>query len=452
MKKVLLSALLLCGSLTFAQNINLVQYATGFTSPTEMVHAGDSRLFVTQQNGLIRILKSDGTINANPFLNISNLTTTDSERGLLGLAFHPEYQDNGFFYINYTNLNGNTVIARYTRSATNPDLADANSAQILLTITQPFSNHNGGCLRFGPDGFLYIAMGDGGSGGDPNGNAQNINSLLGKILRIDVNNGSPYAIPASNPFADTDGADEIWATGLRNPWKMSFNSLNGDLWIADVGQENIEEINVATAGTAGLNYGWRCYEGNEPYNTSGCPTSGTFAYPVAQYDHSNNACSITGGFVYNGSLYPALTGKYIFGDFCSNRIGYTDVAGEITWTAPFTGNISTFGEDMNGELYAVGRSNGTVYRVTETTAGTVDFGTARVRLYPNPAKDMLNIDTQGAALPLETRIYDLTGKLITQKTITSALGNIALNGLSAGLYITEISNGSAVIRQKLIIE
>lgn len=452
MKKVLLSAMLLCCGYGFSQNINLTQFASGFTAPTEVVNAGDSRFFVAQQGGLIRIVNANGTVNNSPFLDISSLTTTDGERGLLGLVFHPDYEDNGYFYINYTNANGNTVIARYTRSTANPDIADANSAQILLTVTQPFENHNGGCLRFGPDGYLYIAMGDGGSGGDPNNNAQNINSLLGKILRIDVDGASPYAIPAGNPFADTDGADEIWAVGVRNPWKISFNRLNGDLWIADVGQENIEEINHATSTAAGLNYGWRCYEGNDAYNTQGCAAAATFTYPVAQYTHANNACSITGGYVYTGSLYPALVGKYVFADYCNNRIGYTDTTGEITWADGFTGNISAFAEDTNGELYAIGRSNGTIYKVVETTAGTVDFGAAQVRLYPNPAKDVLNIDVQGATLPLETRIFDLTGKLISQKMITSATGTIALNGLSAGLYIAEVRNGTAVIRQKLVVE
>lgn len=452
MKKTILSALLLCCGYGFSQNINLTQFASGITAPTEVVNAGDSRLFVTQQGGLIRIINTDGTINTTPFLDISSLTTTDGERGLLGLAFHPDYEDNGYFYINYTNANGNTVIARYSRSAANPDLADANSAQILLTVTQPFDNHNGGCLRFGPDGYLYIAMGDGGSGGDPNNNGQNINSLLGKILRINVNGAAPYAIPAGNPYADTDGADEIWAVGVRNPWKISFDRLNGDLWIADVGQENIEEINHAPATAAGLNYGWRCYEGNDAYNTQGCAAAATFTYPVAQYTHTNNACSITGGYVYRGSLYPALAGKYVFADYCNSRIGYTDTSGEITWTGSFTGNIATFAEDINGELYAVGRTNGIIYKIVETTAGTVNFGTAQVRLYPNPAKDVLNINVQGAALPLETKIFDLTGKLVSQKTISSASGTVALNGLSAGLYIAEVSNGTSVIRQKLVIE
>ena len=451
MKKILLSALLLSTAMGFSQNLDLQSFATGLTAPTEITHAGDSRLFVSQQGGLIRIIAEDGTINTTPFLNISNLTSGTGERGLLGLVFHPDYEENGYFYINYTNLDHNTVIARYSRSSTNPDVADSESAQILLTITQPFSNHNGGCLRFGPDGYLYIAMGDGGSGGDPNGNGQNMETLLGKLLRIDVNSGSPYGIPADNPYVGIDGADEIWASGLRNPWKISFNRLNGDLWIADVGQENIEEINMAAGTAAGLNYGWRCYEGNEEYNASGCDGAATFTYPVAQYDHSDNACSITGGYVYTGSLYPSLVGKYVFADYCNNRIGYTDTDGDITWAEGFTGNITAFGEDTDGELYAVGRSNGTVYKVIETTAGTVSFASAKLRLYPNPATDVLNVDIQGGTFPLEARIYDLSGKLLNQSTISSAQSSISLAGLSTGLYLTEITDGTATVRQKVMV-
>ena len=452
MKKALLSTLLLCGSIGFSQTIALEQFATGLSLTTEIAHAGDTRLFVTQQNGAIKIVNADGSVNAASFLDISNLTNGDGERGLLGLAFHPDYADNGFFYINYTNLSGNTVIARYTRSTTDANVANAASAQILLTIVQPFSNHNGGGLHFGPDGYLYIGMGDGGGAGDPNGNGQNLNTLLGKMLRIDVNTGSPYSIPADNPFVGVAGSDEIWATGLRNPWKFSFNRDNGDLWIADVGQDVLEEINHAAATQAGLNYGWRCYEGTQPYNTNGCPGAATFTEPVAEYDHSNNACSVTGGFVYTGSQYPALDGKYIFADYCSNRIGFTDTTGTITWTAPFSGsNFSTFGEDMDGELYVAARTAGIIYKITETTAGTKAFNGASVRLYPNPAQAVLNIEV-ATAQPFSFQIFDLSGKRLLQQEITSAQSSINISGLSAGVYIAEIQNGSETMRQKLVVK
>lgn len=451
MKKILLSTLMFCTTIGFSQTIALTEFATGVNLPTEIAHAGDARLFVTQQDGTIKIINADGTVNDTPFLDISNLTDGVNERGLLGLAFHPDYEDNGYFYINYTNNSGNTVIARYTRSGADENTANPASALILLTITQPFSNHNGGSVRFGPDGYLYVGMGDGGSGGDPNGNGQNINTLLGKMLRIDVNTGSPYGIPAGNPFAGTDGADEIWATGLRNPWKFSFNRTNGDLWIADVGQDVLEEINHVAAGTAGINYGWRCYEGTQPYNTAGCPGVATFTGPVAEYDHDNGACSITGGFVYTGALYPNLSGKYLFADYCSNRIGYTDTSGDITWTAPFSGNFSTFGEDVDGELYVAARSTGTIYKITDTTAGTADFMGGSVRLYPNPAQNVLTVQAT-TALPLQLYILDLNGKRLLQQDITAAQSTVDISGLAAGIYIAELQSGGATHRQKLVVQ
>ncbi|WP_321539555.1 PQQ-dependent sugar dehydrogenase [Flavobacterium piscinae] len=252
------------------------------------MNAGDDRLFVVQRGGLIRIVNPNGTVNTTPFLSLTSIITAGGERGLLGLAFHPDYATNGRFYVNYTRSgDGATVIARYNVSDTDENIANANSGEILLTIAQPFSNHNGGSLNFGPDGYLYIGMGDGGSGGDPNNYGQNLNSLLGKMLRIDVNGETGYTIPADNPYADIAGEDEIWSVGMRNPWKFSFDRQTGDLWIADVGQNAIEEINKAASSEAGLNYGWRCYEGNSPYNTTGCGGSSNYTFPVAQYTHAS---------------------------------------------------------------------------------------------------------------------------------------------------------------------
>jgi len=369
------------------QTVGLTSFATGLSSPVAIEHPpGDTRMFVVQQSGAIRIINPDGTIKPTNFLTLTTATiSTGGERGLLGLAFHPNYATNGYFYLNYTNTAGNTVIARYTVS-NNPDVANASSAFQILTVAQPFSNHNGGTLRFGPDGYLYIGMGDGGSSGDPGNRAQNINENLGKMLRIDVDSASPYGIPADNPYAGAvTGNDEIWAIGLRNPWKFSFDMANGDLWIADVGQNQYEEINHITAPAApGLNFGWKCYEGNHVY--SSCSGSATFTSPVAEYDHSST-CSITGGYVYRGTLYPNLVGKYIFADYCSNKVGYINDAGTIVWTSAFSGtSITTFGQDINGEIYVGGSGNGTIYRAIDTSLSTASFDKEQFEIYPNPAQ------------------------------------------------------------------
>jgi len=274
MKKLLLSFFGFCCTVITAQTVGLQSFASGFSSPVEIAHPpNDARLFVVQQSGLIRILNPNGTINTTPFLTLTTSTIlSGGERGLLGLAFHPNYATNGYFYVNYTRAgDGATVIARYSVSS-DPNIADASSGTVLLTVAHPFSNHNGGSIKFGSDGYLYIGMGDGGSGGDPGNRAQNINENLGKMLRLDVDSASPYGIPATNPYVGIEGNDEIWAIGLRNPWKFSFNRLNGDLWIADVGQNAIEEINKVAAPlpNTGLNFGWRCYEGNVAYNTTDC--------------------------------------------------------------------------------------------------------------------------------------------------------------------------------------
>lgn len=456
MKTTLLFLLCLIGGSAFSQTIAVQQFATGFNDPVEIVHAGDSRLFVVQQSGQIRVLNSNGTVNATNFLNVQPLISTGSERGLLGLAFHPQFATNGFFYINYTNTAGNTVIARYTRSIANQDVADPSSAQILLTITQPFSNHNGGCLRFGPDGYLYIGMGDGGSGGDPQNNGQNTNTLLGKMLRIDVDSGSPYSSPATNPFVGVAGSDEIYAIGLRNPWKFSFDRQTGDLWIGDVGQNQIEEINKVAAGTgAGLNFGWRCYEGNQTYPAT-CTSTGPYTMPVAQYTHANSACSITGGYVYRGTTYPNMQGKYFFADYCNSRIGYvSNTGGTVTFTNPFTGNFTSFGEDINGELYIAGVSNGIIYKISDSSAGVNDLTKSPFAVYPNPAKDVVSIrkPDNGNAAAL-ARIYDVSGKLLLEKQLQDLETNtIATTTLPSGFYMMNIVDSAGKsYSHKLMIE
>lgn len=444
MKKLLLLLVVLTCSIGYSQTIAIQSFATGFSGAVEITHAGDSRLFVVQQGGLIRILNSNGTINSTPFLNLSSLVSSGGERGLLGLAFHPNYATNGYFFVNYTNSTGNTVIARYSVNSTNPDVA-VNSATILMTITQPFSNHNGGSIKFGTDGYLYIGMGDGGSGGDPGNRAQNINENLGKMLRIDVNSTtSPfYTSPSSNPYVGIAGNDEIWAIGVRNPWKFSFNRLNGDLWIADVGQNNIEEINKVTSPlTAGLNFGWKCYEGNVAYNTTGCAPISTMTMPVAQYTHSGGNCSITGGYVYTGTLYPNFLNKYFFADYCVNRMGYVDTTSNVvTFTPNFTGNnnFTSFGEDMNGELYITNSS--VIYKIIDTsTASTTSFENSGFSLHPNPTKNSFTISSDAISFAKQIQIFDVSGKLLISKEVSQNKTNtIDVTSLSIGVYIVNVS-------------
>lgn len=345
----------------------------GFNSPVDIANCGDDRLFIVERSGYIRILNPDGT--SSLFLDIdAKVKSSGGEQGLLGLAFDPNYDANGYFYVNYTNNTGtgNTVIARYTRNAVNPDLADVASEVILMTIVQPFSNHNGGNLEFGPDGYLYIGTGDGGSGGDPGNRAQDItDQLLGKMLRIDVST-VPYSIPADNPFVGVSGDDEIWQYGLRNPWRFSFDSETGDLWIGDVGQGAWEEVNFApSTSTGGENWGWRCYEGNAEYNTAGCLPIGSYDFPIYAYNHSFavGGYAITGGYVYRGSDYPGMQGYYIFCDYVTGNWWHTVSDGVGGWISTLTDfdfdDISTFGESSDGELYCASLSGGQIYKVID---------------------------------------------------------------------------------------
>jgi glucose/arabinose dehydrogenase len=360
-----------------AAGITLQQAGSGFTNPLGIANAGDSRLFIVERAGLIRIL-SGGTTLPTPFLDLTAVVgDAGAEEGLLGLDFHPDYPSTPYFFVHYTNPAGDVVIARYTVSG-NPDVANPASGVILLTIPHPtYANHNGGQLAFGPDGYLYAAVGDGGSGGDPSNNAQNINVLLGKILRLDVDqnvNTPPYhGIPPSNPFiGQTPGRDEIWARGLRNPWRFGFDRQTGDLFIADVGQGNIEEIDFQPASsTGGENYGWRIMEGTScfsPGDPPGC-FHASLVPPIAEYAHTGGNCSVTGGYRYRGAV-PSFAGTYVFGDFCSGRI-WGATPGSPTW--PYTELldtsffISSFGEDAAGELYLADYFGGTIQRIIPDT-------------------------------------------------------------------------------------
>jgi glucose/arabinose dehydrogenase len=351
--------------------VGLTAIASGLTEVTGIVAAGDGseRLFLVEQGGRVRILAGDTLLPA-AFLDISDRVLTGAERGLLGLAFPPSFPVSGQFYVNYTrSADGATVVSRFALSAA-PDLADPGSENVLLVVEQPFANHNGGQLAFGPDGYLYIGLGDGGSAGDPLDHAQDPGSLLGKLLRIDVDGAPfPYLIPADNPFVGTAGREEIWALGLRNPWRFSFDRVTDDLYIADVGQASWEEINYQPADSAGgHNYEWNRLEGPECFNpTTGCTPPVAAVPPVAFYDH-DAGCSVTGGYVYRGPDNPDLQGLYLYGDFCSGTIWGLRRSG-ITWDnrqlAASGLSISAFGEDEQGRLYVADYATGRIYRIDQ---------------------------------------------------------------------------------------
>jgi glucose/arabinose dehydrogenase len=349
--------------------MRLVEVRGGLGDAVDVVPAPGqpNRLYVVQQSGRIRIL-DHGRLLPGSFLDISAQVSSGGERGLLGLAFHPGYASNGRFYVDYTNRSGDTRVVQYRRASATR--ANRGSARTLLAIHQPFANHNGGDLVFGPDGDLYVGMGDGGGGGDPEGNGQDVGTLLGKLLRIDVDRrsgGRPYAIPAGNPFARGGGRPEIYAYGLRNPWRFSFDRARGDLWIGDVGQNRFEEIDYRPKGRgAGANFGWNAFEGRGRYSGGGPLRAGsTPVAPVAQYPHTEG-CSVTGGFVYRGTAVPPLRGRYVYADYCSGRVWSMRAGPRPGGVRAETGlgvslsNVTSFGEGTNGELYLL--ANGALYR------------------------------------------------------------------------------------------
>jgi glucose/arabinose dehydrogenase len=352
-------------------HLGLQEVASGFSAPVFLTSPpGDPRLFILDLPGIIRVVQN-GTVLAAPFLDISSRVSTGGERGLLSMAFSPQYASDGLFYIYFTDLNYDIAIERYHISPTNPNVADPAPLRILTIPHRTFSNHNGGLAVFGPDGYLYLGTGDGGGGGDQLGNGQNLNALLGKLLRIDVSNSSasqPYAVPPSNPFAgQADKRGEIWAYGLRNPWRYAFDKETGLLYIADVGQDRIEEVDVAPAATAGLNYGWNITEGSLCYPGDPCNKQG-ITLPVLEYAHdANGGCSITGARVYRGSAIPELRGRYFYSDYCSGWLRsfvYSNgtATEQIDWAIPNMGAIYSFGEDAMGELYMLA-STGRVHKI-----------------------------------------------------------------------------------------
>jgi len=431
-----------------------------FSNPVDLQSPkdGTNRLFVVEQQGrIIVFINNRNTTTKKVFLDITDRVTWGGEMGLLGLAFHPQFSSNGYFYVNYTANNPRrTVISRFQVSSNNPDSAVKNSELILMTFNQPYSNHNGGCILFGPDSYLYIASGDGGSAGDPQNNSQNIRNLLGKILRIDVNNQQPplnYAIPPDNPFAnspDPNVRKEIYAYGLRNPWKFSFDSLTNKLWCADVGQNQWEEINIITNGG---NYGWRCYEGKHPYNLSGC--TGSYIFPIYEYPR-NEGISITGGYVYRGNQFPELSGKYIYGDFGSKKIWALSYDGSTTSNELISISpqaISSFGLDEQNEIYVVGYE-GKIYKLVKPTK--VEEKKSKFELFkiekpfPNPTNGTIKIryeiqkDEFNSLAKVTLTIYNILGEKLfvtTDEKVNSGNYEIEFdtNQMKSGIYLAEMT-------------
>jgi glucose/arabinose dehydrogenase len=348
-------------------HLTFSRVARHLSKPVFVTHSGDSsgRLFIVEQTGRIRVLRN-GVLLAAPFLDLRSKVSTGGEQGLLGLAFHPDYRTNGKFYVYYTDKSGSIVVAQYLRSS-NANIAGT-AAKIVLRIAKPAANHNGGMLAFGPDRLLYIGTGDGGGAGDPGNRAQNRSVLLGKILRINIDTRKAFVVPPTNPYVGRAGSDLVWAFGLRNPWRFSFDRATHDLWIGDVGQDRYEEIDRSKAPNAGkgVNYGWRQLEGNSCYNpSSGCFTRGK-TMPLAVYGHGLD-CSVTGGYVYRGATYPDLAGVYLFGDYCSGRIWGLDAAGANSQSPVLLKDtsflISSFGEDQAGNVYVIDHNGGSVWRI-----------------------------------------------------------------------------------------
>jgi len=496
MRFLYLALALILFPLFSSAQITLEEFGPSFSKPVSIKNAGDSRLFIVEQNGYIRILKADGTSPASPFLDITSKVETAGsfEKGFLGLAFHPNYSSNGYFYVHYTGADTvgsipggidsigsdgqvDSYIVRYTVSG-NPDIADASSELIIMTISHPYDAHYGGDLAFGPsDGFLYISKGDGGNSlGDPDNRAQDLREPNGKILRIDVDSapttntyGNNYSIPGTNPYSGSpDGAfdprQEIWSYGLRNPAKFSFDS-SGNMWIADTGQEDTEEINLNTGNLSSLNYGWSCYEGSSAFNNfTGCNSiSQTSA--VHEYAHANGRCAIIGGYRYQGSAQPALVGKYFFADWCSNEIFIlTESGGSWTRTTYDASSASTsrftgFGEDMNGELYVIGRGGSQkVHKIKQSGALSTNTNESilKFNLKPNPTNNgKVTLNFLNGISIKEINTYNLHGQNIKSNfsQIDSNTINLEFKNLSSGIYIIEaISTTGEKSQNKLIVK
>lgn len=438
-----------------SQTIVLTNFSSGFSSPLGLKNAGDERLFVVEQGGVIKIVDLNGVVNTTPFLDIESIVNAGGERGLLGLAFHPEYQTNGRFFVHYSNNSGDTQISEFSVSSSNPDIANPNSEVMILTVPQPFSNHNGGTIAFGPqDGYLYIGLGDGGGGGDTNNNAQNPNLLIGKLLRIDIDSqsgGTNYTIPGDNPFTDDPSTrDEIWATGLRNPFRFTMDPDSNTIWMGDVGQNAREEVNRASLNQAGLNYGWRCYEGNAPFNTAGCPDESELTFPVFDYSW-NGGGSVIGGYVYRGQLWSDLFDQYIFADIDGmiSTLNTTNLS--YINQGNYPGTWVGFGEDINKELYIV-NLGGSISKIEGVELNTPDNSDLRVLLYPNPATDFVTIKLQTQVME-KLQISDIKGGVLYAETLQSNQKELNISSFAKGMYfLTITTTNGAVVVKKLIVK
>lgn len=487
MKKITLVFIMLLAVSVKAQTdklpkLRLQEFSEGYMEPLGIENAGDSRLFIVERGGKIWICDSNGTKSAKPFLNISSLVgTADDEQGLLGLAFDPDYSINGFFYVNYTDHNGDTHISRFKVSNGNPNKAKMSTELNLLTIDQPFVNHNGGCLRFGQNAYLYIALGDGGDAGDPFNNAQDPTTLLGKMLRIDVRTadatmGTNYSIPPTNPFVNTSGyRPEIWATGLRNPWRFSFDALNGDLYIGDVGQNLWEEINFQPASSmGGENYGWSCWEGAHFYK-SDCDANATPAtFPIAEYPHTDAAdCSgtVISGFVYRGTQFPNMYGKLIYADFCTGDFRTVYKKHNVwqnrflTTEEPF--EYTSFGTDINGELYVTDIGGGEILHVVDSAelglrssnqsgfkpSQTID----ELTLFPNPNSGQFTVEFNTSQRGKYTvTITNQIGQLVLSETKPAEIGVnqwiFSSDKFLNGIYVLQIATPEGAIYKKFSVQ
>ena len=437
----------------FSQTIELTDFADGFSSPLALKNAGDERLFVVEQAGVIKIVDLNGVVNTTPFLDIQSIVNAGGERGLLGLAFHPEYQANGRFFVHYSNSSGDTQISEFSVSTSNPDIANPNSEVMLLTVSQPFSNHNGGTIAFGPqDGYLYIGLGDGGGGGDTDNNAQNPTLLIGKLLRIDIDtqsDGNNYGIPSDNPFiGDPNTRDEIWALGLRNPFRFTMDPETNSIWIGDVGQNAREEVNRASLSQAGLNYGWRCYEGNAPFNTSGCPDESELTFPVFDYSW-NGGGSVIGGYVYRGDLYADLQDVYVFGDI-DGMISTLDIDDNYINQGQFPGTWVAFGQDINKELYSV-NLGGSIFKIAGGVLSVDENQGANAIIYPNPATNIVSIKLQTQVME-HLKISDVKGSIIYTETLQSNQKQLNTSSFAKGMYFITITTklGAKFVKKLMI--
>lgn len=440
--------------------LKLTQFASGKSTIADIGSAGDNRLFIVQQNGVIHILRPNGIYDAKPFLNLTDRVgyASDSERGLLGIAFHPQFATNGYFYLDYTNKQGHTHVSRFRVKQDSADVGDPTSEVVLLVVNQPFANHNGGQIAFGHDDYLYVSLGDGGAGADPQNNGQNKKALLGKLLRIDVNrteNGKNYAIPPDNPFVgNPDFAPEIWAWGLRNAWRFSFDRATNDMWIADVGQDKFEEVNFQPAASkGGENYGWRCYEASANFNINGCSAKTNYVFPVFEYPHNNNTggCSITGGFVYRGKLWEKMKGYYFFADYCTGNVWATKRKTDGTFETASFGKLgkdySTFGQDADGEIL-IAEYGGKISRLTSDSTVSVQepapIPEFTAEILPNPVQKEVNVRlTMPDSFEFTLYITDISGKEISRKVIELTAGqhSLSLGELPSGAYYLQISAG-----------